>query len=122
VEPEQSMSQSLNAINSLILKLPYLIDPSISDSIIHGLHFHISQCATKELPEDRLLTDSVLERIVLEVKGGDEKWYYEERDKWKDYDLSGKFVIGGIYEIIDFQDFTGKIHFWKVMKNNGKLF
>jgi|TARA_R110002074_G_scaffold106578_2_gene230206 hypothetical protein len=125
VEPEQSMSQSLNAINSLILKLPYLIDPSISDSIIHGLHFHISQCATKELPEDRLLTDSVLERIVLEAKGGDEKWYYEERDKWKDYDLSGKFVIGEIYEIIGLSRFYRQNPFlegdekqWKTILGN----
>ncbi len=105
IEPEQSMSQILNSIIDITIKLPYLIEPSISDSIIHALHFHISQCATKESPVERLLTDSILERIVLEVKGSDEKWYYGERDKWKDCNKSKKFVIGEIYEIIGLSRF-----------------
>ena len=105
MEPEQAMSQCLNSIMALILKLPYLIEPSISDRVIHALHFHISQCAIKDSPEERLLTDKILERIVLEAKGGDEKWYYDERDKWKDYEKSNKFVIGEIYEIVGLSRF-----------------
>lgn len=105
MEPEQAMSQSLNSILTLTLKLPYLIEPSISDRVIHAMHFHISQCATKDSPEERLLTDSILERIVLEAKGGDEKWYYDERDKWKDNDKRNEFVIGEIYEIVSLSRF-----------------
>ncbi|WP_111308861.1 hypothetical protein [Confluentibacter sediminis] len=100
VGPEEAMVKSLKEIESLINQLPFPIKTSDIDSVIHSLHFHISQCATKESPEDRLLNAQLLEHKVLSLLGDSEKWYGEQLGKWRGFEGVKEFRLGELYEII----------------------
>lgn len=105
VEPEEAMANSLKEIESLVKQLPYPVKDNDIDSIVHSLHFHISQCATKENPEDRLLDAGILENKILMAIGGSEKWYGEQLDKWKSLDKIDGFRLGELYELIGLSRF-----------------
>lgn len=100
IEPEEAMVNTINSIETLINKLPYPIKKENVDSTIHSLHYHISQCATKENPEERLLNFQILEQKVLSLIGGEEKWYGEQLEKWKDFEEITEFRLGMLYELI----------------------
>ena len=100
VNPEEAMGSCLREIESLVNQLSYPIKENDIQPIIHSLHFHISQCATKENPEDRLLNIQLLEHKVLSLLGDSEKWYGEQLGKWRAFEGIKEFRLGELYEII----------------------
>lgn len=100
VEPEEAMANTIKSIKDLIKKMPYPIEKDNEESIIHSLHYHISQCATKENPEERLLSFSTLEQKILSLLGDEEKWYGEQLKKWKSLEKITHFRLGVLYELI----------------------
>lgn len=100
LEPEEAMANSLKEIESLVKQLPYPVKVIDIDSIVHSLHFHISQCATKENPEERLLNSELLESKILTAIGGSEKWYGEQLEKWRGLKKIEEFRLGELYELI----------------------
>ncbi|WP_111685595.1 dsDNA nuclease domain-containing protein [Winogradskyella tangerina] len=119
VEPEEAMANSLKEIESLVKQLPYPIKVNNIESIVHSLHFHISQCATKENPEERLLDSGMLESKILSAIGGSEKWYGEQLHKWQSSEEKEVFRLGRLNELIgvarfyrQHQNLDGHREFW----------
>ena len=110
VEREEALTKSLKQIEKLARQLPFPINGENIDSVVHSLHFHISQCATKENPEERLLDSSLLESKILESIGGTEKWYGEQLDRWNGLDKIEEFRLGQLYELISISRFYRQHH------------
>lgn len=105
IEPEQAMSDCLLRLRSLINRLPYTFEKYHIENLNNSLHFHISQCATKKNPEDRLLDNSVLESIIFKVLGGDESEYGLAIGEFRESQNLEYFILGKLYKSISWSRF-----------------
>ena len=100
IEPEEALANSIRNISTLIPKLSYPFEKHHVQSLLNSLHFYVSQAATKENPQDRLLSNDLLEKIIFKVLGGENEEYGNAIDKYNiNYEVE-HFILGKVYEII----------------------
>ncbi|TMU54590.1 hypothetical protein [Flagellimonas algicola] len=100
VEPEEAITNSLRDIGVLIFKLPYPLEEYHVQSLLNSFHFHVSQAATKENPQDRLLSNDLLEKLVFSVLGGDAEEYGNAIEQYRENQEVTNFFLGKVYETI----------------------
>lgn len=100
VEPEAAMANCLRVLSVLVSKLPYPLEDGDVQNLINSLHFHVSQSATKENPEERLLDNSLLESIIFKVLGGEDEEYGLAIEKYRASQEIVSFSLGKFYKAI----------------------
>lgn len=100
VEPEEAMANCLRGLNNLVSKLPYPLEDGDAQNLINSLHFLVSQSATKENPEERLLDNNLLENIIFKVLGGEDEEYGLAIDEYRVSQEIVDFSLGKVYKVI----------------------
>lgn len=88
-------------IEALILKLPFPIEKENLSTTFGLLHTIAWEKASLKNPDDKKLTLSELQEILLQSANNDDKWYWQIFDRWEGVTAINHFVIGEFYEIID---------------------
>lgn len=99
ITPDQAIISIIDQIEEQLLQLPYGIISDEIDTLITRLHWEVSQTSIKEAANDRLLTYSLLENIILTRKEDDDNWYVHIRDEWKSISVT-RFLVAEFYEVV----------------------
>ena len=100
-EPDEEFSLTISQIESLILKLPYKIDKDNKQAVFGVLYKEVSLRASNQEPEQRKLTTSELELLLIDSGDKEDKWYVEVFERWKEIKEVEDFRVGEFYEIIN---------------------
>lgn len=84
----------------LISTLPYPIDKKDYSTTLARLYFEVAQKSIANDPEKRVLTNDLLDTIILSIGDTDERWYAELYEKWKNAVSISHFFVGEFYEVI----------------------
>ncbi len=91
----------MGEIEDLITQVPLPINESRISSYIAVLHHEIVNRTIQDKPEDRMLTNELLDIILLNESSEENKWYAEVYDKWLSVTEIKHFNMGAFYEVID---------------------
>jgi hypothetical protein len=100
-EPDYEFSETILQIESNLLKLPFKINRDNLKSIFGILYKEVSLRASNQEPNDRRLTSSELELLLVDTGDKEDKWYVEVFERWKVIKEIEHFRVGEFYEIIN---------------------
>jgi hypothetical protein len=100
IEPNVAIQAQLAAINALIEKLPLPIHESNEVSMAL-LYREIVNRSIQDDPEDRKVTNALMDLILLQTGDKKDKWYAELYAKWMHAGDIKTFNAGEYYEIIN---------------------
>ena len=92
-----AIENHLNRINALIEKIPLPIDNSIAFSLLYR---EVTSRSIQDAPENRGLTNKLMDLLLLQSGDDKNKWYAETYDKWLQVKEIKKFHAGQFYEIL----------------------
>ncbi len=106
LSPEQSLEAVRIRIIDLIFELPIVLDRDKALGYLSILHYYVSECTTKENPEERVLVNMLVDVLIL--REGDQKarWYTFILAKPAALPLT-RFYADEFYEIVDAIRFFG---------------
>jgi hypothetical protein len=99
--PEDEFIDTIINVENLILKLPFPIDKESLQSVFGILYKEVSLKASNHNPDDRRLTITELEKLILNAGDEEDKWYSAVFDKWKDIKGLDVFNLGEFHEILN---------------------
>jgi hypothetical protein len=99
--PDVAFSLLKTNIENAIIKLPFLIDSSDIATIFGLLHTTVWEKASMQNSEDRKLTISNLQQVILQSTNSQDKWYWQVYERWKGIKVISQFFVGEFYEVID---------------------
>lgn len=100
IPQEQAIPLLLDDITLLITNLPLPIDPAKVSTYISVLHFEIAIKTAQDSEEDKILTNQLLDILLLNEGSEKEKWYGKIFEKWSLVKEVKQFNIGAFYEAI----------------------
>lgn len=100
-EPDEEFLLTNSNIESLILALPFHVDKDNLQSVFGILYKEVSLKASEQNPESRKLTQSELEKLLLNSGTEFDKLYSEVYEKWKDINDIEVFSVGEFLEILN---------------------
>jgi len=101
IPQDKAILELIENIQTLITQLPLpLLNEKVSE-YLSVLHFEIAQRTAQPEPEQRVLTNSCLDLLLLNMGSGKDKWYSEVYAKWQEIKEIKHFGIGAFYEAID---------------------
>ncbi|MBE4950883.1 dsDNA nuclease domain-containing protein [Chryseobacterium culicis] len=100
IPQNEAIPKLLSDIGLLISKLPLPVDQSKISTYISILHFQIATRTAKHKEEERVLSNELLDILILNEGSQGEKWYSDAYEKWSKVCLIQDFTIGVFYEII----------------------
>lgn len=100
IPQEQAIPVLLEEITVLIPNLPLPLDPSKVSTYISVLHFEIANRTAQDNDEDRMLTNKLLDILLLNQGSEKERWYSDVYQKWSSVKKIIHFNIGAFYEAI----------------------
>lgn len=98
---DEAIPLIMGEIEDLITQVPLPINESRISSYIAVLHHEIVNRTIKDKPEDRMLTNELLDIILLNESSEENKWYAQVYDKWLSVTDIEHFNMGAFYEVID---------------------
>lgn len=101
ISQEQAIPILLEEITALIPNLPLPIDPSKVSTYISVLHFEIANRTAQDNDEDRMLTNKLLDILLLNEGSEKARWYADVYQKWSSVKEIKHFSIGAFYETIN---------------------
>ncbi len=101
IPQEQAIPLLLEEIAALIPNLPLPINPAKVSTYISVLHFEIANRTAQDNEENRILTNKLLDVLLLNEGSEKEKWYADVYRKWSAIKEIKHFSIGAFYEVIN---------------------
>lgn len=92
--------QTIEKINTLLLSSQFPMQKENLDAIFGILYKEVSIKASQQEPDERKLTISKLEKLLLSSGTKDDKWYSEIYEAWKPVQKIDTFLIGEFFEIL----------------------
>ncbi|MDM1049917.1 MULTISPECIES: hypothetical protein [Sphingobacterium] len=101
VEQQEAIPELRKEIDSLILLLPLPINSKEVSTYAGVLLHEITEKTIDPVKDNRILTNDLLDFIVLNQGTQQDKWYAEVYAKWVQVELIDDFRLGEFYEMID---------------------
>lgn len=101
VEQQEAIPELRKEIDSLILLLPLPINSKEVSTYAGVLLHEITEKTIDPVKDNRILTNDLLDFIVLNQGTQQDKWYAEVYAKWVQVELINDFRLGEFYEMID---------------------
>jgi hypothetical protein len=100
IDPNTAILQKMDSIKKLIEKLPLRLHES-TDVNLSILYHEVVRRSIQDNPEDRVLSNTSLDLLLLNA--GDEKsrWYAEVYARWESLDKITYFNAGEFYEVVN---------------------
>jgi hypothetical protein len=105
LEPDASLEFLVSNIKLLIEALPQPDANENSSILIGRLHYEILTRATKKEVEEKELTNTLLDSILLQMGDQEEKWYDTQYQIWVKNSKLERFNTGEFLEIIHASEF-----------------
>lgn len=105
LEPDASLEFLITNIKLLIEALPQLDANENSSILIGRLHYEILTRATKKELDEKALTNTLLDSILLQIGDKEEKWYDAQYQIWLKNSKLERFNTGEFLEIIHASEF-----------------
>jgi len=96
---DSAIENQITAIKALIDKLPITVSEN-TDTVLSILYRQVTTHAIQNDPEDRKLTNQLLDVTLLNAGDDKQKWYTEIFDKWLSEKTVTDFHAGEFYEIL----------------------
>lgn len=104
VEPDVALAEVRNKVMLLAQSLPFPGAKENVGMVVWRLHYEIWHRATQTAVEDKVLDNSLLDRLVLQVGSKEDKEYEIIYSSWEHSQLKS-FFPGEFYEIVDASEF-----------------
>jgi hypothetical protein len=107
IEINAAIEKQLSNINTLIQKIPVPIRES-EEVAFSLLYRKVTSSSIEDKPENRKLSNKLMDLILLEAGDEKNKWYAEIYDKWYSINIIEEFQAGQFYEIIEASQYYRK--------------
>lgn len=97
IDVNTAIESQLTRINALIEKIPLPIDNSIASSLLYR---EVTSRAIQNDPENRSLSNKLMDVLLLQSGDEKNKWYAEIYEKWLSVKEIKEFHAGQFYEIV----------------------
>lgn len=97
IDVNTAIESQLARINALIEKIPLPIDNSIASSLLYR---EVTSRSIQDDPENRSLSNKLLDLLLLQSGDEKNKWYAEIYEKWLSINEIKEFHAGQFYEIV----------------------
>lgn len=101
IEQQVAIPQLLGEIGILLPQLPLPINPERTSTYISVLHFEIAQRTAQANEEKRILTNEILDILLLNEGAGKDRWYADVYHKWLLVTKIRYFNVGAFYEVVN---------------------
>lgn len=100
VSQEEAIPQLQQNLEELVTQLPLMLDPNKSSTYLAVLLSEITVRTAEKEPEDKLLTQELLDILLLNMGSEKDRWYAGLYAKWREIGKVTVFNVGQFYEII----------------------
>lgn len=101
VEQPEAIPKLREEIEALVLLLPLPINAKEVSTYVSVLLHEITQRTADPEKENRMLTNELLDKLILNQGTEKDKWYSEVFAKWTHVEVIPVFRMGDFYEVID---------------------
>lgn len=100
VSQEEAIPRLQQQLEELVIQLPLMLDPNKSSTYLAVLLSEITVRTAEKEPEDKLLTQELLDILLLNMGSEKDRWYAGLYAKWKEIRKVTVFNVGQFYEVI----------------------
>lgn len=101
IKQEDAIPLLLSEVEALISQLPLPIKSKRVSTYISILHFEIAQRTAQADEEKRILTNELLDILLLNDGSEKDRWYADVYQRWLSVTEIKRFNVGAFYEIIN---------------------
>ncbi|MCX2585666.1 dsDNA nuclease domain-containing protein [Pedobacter sp. MR22-3] len=101
VQQNEAIPKLLEEIEVLIAQLPLPIEVKSASTYLAVLHYEIATRTAEPDEQERMLTNELLDVVILNKGSERDKWYAEVFQKWSAVAAINIFTVGSFYEVID---------------------